>query len=277
MLMTPPQNGRNRRYDNSLQRLPHLAQFWLKANWRLYALRHQPVIVYQMGGVGSNSVYNALDEAGAFVFHAHRLSAEAVEPGRYKPRSWRWLRHHVIVPRRSAKLIALVRDPVSVKLSGFFKTLDRSAGQENAHEHYTIEQLLNRFHDRVGRSSFHFEWFDREVKPVIGIDVYSQPFPHEAGYMVYRQEPYELLVMRSKLPDERKAEIITEFTGVPVRRIGRDNTTAARAHAATRREFEAQLRFPPEQIDQWMQTRFMRHFFTQAERDALLERWRDPR
>lgn len=267
-----PKKKRKGPYDNSLRRLPSLARFWLRSNYNLYVRRIAPIIVYQMGGVGSNSVHEELEAHGVWALHAHRLHEDAFAPGQNKPRSWRWIRRHVIEPRRPAKFIALVRDPVAVKVSDFFMNLSKGR-RKRAMAQAGPEELIAMFNKTAGQSSFQLNWFETEVEPVLGIDVFSAPFPLDLGYATYRNGPFELLVMRTELPDEKKSRIVAEFVGVSKLSIGRTNTNEQKTYAERRRAFEAALSIDPTQMAAWLSAPLMQHFFSPEERESIRSRW----
>lgn len=260
------------RYDNSLKRLPQLAGAWVSWMTRLYLLRHTPIVVYQMGGVGSVSIYAALQEANQLVFHSHHFTEEALAKGA-KPRSWKWLNRHVIHPKRPAKFISLVRNPIDVKISAHFKNLDRPHMKRA--EPYSVEEIIERFHRSVGKTDREFEWFNREIKAVLGIDVFAHPFPHEQGYQTYKNGAFELLVLRSELPDSRKGEIIAAFLGLPTLTIQRLNRADDRGHKETRRAFDQQLKIDAHRLNTWLESPFMVTFFSADEREAIRQRWID--
>ena len=53
-------------------------------------------------------------------------------------------------------------------------------------------------------------WFDEQMNDRFGIDVYAQPFP-KYGIATYSNQNVQLLVMRSELSNQTKAEAVVKF------------------------------------------------------------------
>jgi len=106
----------------------------LKLSWHLRKKDCEPVIVYQMGKVGSRSITDSLKSCGVHpVFHIHRINPdninrvkdEYLKKGR-KPLNERQgiiLYRSVCRKERKAKFITIVREPVSRNLSASFPKL----------------------------------------------------------------------------------------------------------------------------------------------------------
>ena len=137
---------------------------WYCRNYiSLYWQHKTPVVVYQMGKVGSSSIYNALKARGLFVFHNHNLRPEIIAKGieQWKTRKPTsvvprpelgkrlWVYNHIIKKRRHAKYITLVRDPLGRNVSAFFSTLDKSIDRQDAHAHFSPEELQKMFLEQL--------------------------------------------------------------------------------------------------------------------------------
>lgn len=260
---------------NRWSRIHRIVSEWSNILFKFYVLRKTPILLYSLGGSGTNSIVDALHARGALVLHTHMLTDEALSPDRHKPYRWRWIRRNVIDSKRPVKVIAMVRDPIATKVSGFFmkspKFQRRAADSGTV---LTVDDLLARFLEYNAQSSFKANFFEREIEPILGIDVYAQPFPHEQGFLQYRRATYELLVLRSEVPDERKGEIIGAFTGFNKLAIGRSNQSEDKAYAGLRRQFDERLTISDEVLDFNYGTRFAQHFFSAQELASLRAKWK---
>lgn len=115
-------------------------KYRLLTRLRLYRQRrnpHPPILVYQMGKVGSRTVYRTLESLGlpSPIYHVHVLSPDGIRAT--------WARYHKIGAEMPIHLIAgkevrrrldrhpegewqvvtLVRDPVARQISELFETL----------------------------------------------------------------------------------------------------------------------------------------------------------
>jgi hypothetical protein len=170
-----------------------------------------PVIVYQMGKVGSMSIFATLQGSGLPVFHVHRMRAEYLARTLEERRALGWnvppinahqgmgltVHSKVIAAGRRAKIVTLVRDPIARNLSGYFYSLDRIWNIANAHDAISIDDLCRGFLKRFTHDE-PLTWFDDEFHPVLGIDVYAHPFLAQ-GHTTIHTDQVDVLIMRSEL------------------------------------------------------------------------------
>jgi hypothetical protein len=127
-----------------------------------------PIYIFQMGKVGSVSVQATL--AGCLpnkIVHAHCYEDMALEE------------QDLLTSRKKAGLpinvITPVREPISRNISAFFQTFTRDTGFELTDRDWTVDELLELFLKRYPHDES-YTWFDVNFKPLIGLDVYSEPF-----------------------------------------------------------------------------------------------------
>jgi hypothetical protein len=252
-----------------------------------------PIIVFQMGKVGSSSVYDALCDLDLDVpvYHAHVLNrfdvyAEGVRRTRVAPETdlaaieeGRTLRKNIDRARwKKWALVSLVRLPIPRAISGFFEGVDayvpdfwtRLAAQE-----ITVTELHETFLRRyIDSSPIH--WFDDQVRDVFGIDVYAAPFPHTRGYALYEAERARMLLMRLEDLDRCANQALGEFLGVPPLVLARKNSGQQKAYGKLYQEFMEQLRLEPDYVRAMHSTRYAEHFYTPQELEASVSRWRGP-
>jgi hypothetical protein len=88
---------------------------------------------------------------------------------------------------RKVDIISLVRDPIARNVSTFFYALDEFVPdweQRGQSQSLDAEQLHGIF---VAKTSFvlsALNWFEEQLQPVFGIDVYATPFPTSRGYEI---------------------------------------------------------------------------------------------
>jgi len=298
----------------------HLPRYWIDrrlyeyvaVNLGLRLSSVPPILVYQMGKVGSSSVRNALfrsrDPRTALVFMSHeyfpvrdrRVEDFDVEP-RYRAgveyeiehdrrvyRSfplrrrlgWRFrekfyverIYRNVIASGRAAKIITLVRDPVAANLSMFFQIFDLFYGVPYSEDRITVEELSEGFL----RLYPHFRpvtWFDVEFRTTTGIDVYRHDFPKEQGCAVIKQGSLEVLLLKSEISDEAKADAIGRFIGLTDFTMVRSNTAGHKPYARQYDQVRQHLVVPSALLDDLYDSRFARHFYTESELRDFRARW----
>jgi hypothetical protein len=260
--------------------------------------RRPGILVYQMGKVGSTSVYAALRalRLPAPVHQVHFLSRSGLDSTRAFYRSVRaspW-QEHVLVGRALAraldrypsarwKLVTLVRDPIARELSGWFQHVETAHGplvRENGQiaARYAplfqreLEQHLAAFDEAT---DFAATWFDRELKSVFGIDVYATPFPHARGFDIQHHPRADLLVLRVEdlprvlAPALRRLLDLPPDLPIETPVVNAADPRLAPVYAAVR----AGLKLPPGLCARIYASRLARHFYTDAEIAAFTDRW----
>lgn len=247
-----------------------------------------PILVYQMAKVGSSTVTWALrDFGGLHVFQVHllhpdnlrRLRAALRKRGRWLARlqsdmdvRGRVLFKGLIKPGLKAKIITLVREPIGRNCSFYFQNLDILWATADAHGNVELARLVGEFRDRFDHHGG-VNWFDREFRPVLGVDVYSHDFPHDAGHMRIETERYDILVMRSDLDDSSKKRCVEKFLGIEGVTLAPKNVGSQKPYAATYRKFLDALELPESYVNEMLDSKYTRHFFSPDEIASLRAKW----
>jgi hypothetical protein len=281
-------------WNGQLYRLPGAPQ--LRAEIKARKARKKfgidtPIIVFQMGKVGSSSVYDALRDLDLDVpvYHAHVLnrfdvyaegirrtqvshenSLAVLEQGRALRRlvdSGRW---------KCWSLVSLVRAPIPRSISGFFENLEsfvpdfRSRFERQA---ISVAELIDTFlHHHRDYSIIH--WFDDQVRDVFGIDVFAAPFPHAQGYARYHNDRARLLLMRLEDLNHCVGAAMCDFMGLERLPLQRRNSGMDKPYADLYRRFVEELVLPSAYIQEMHSTRYARQFYTPAELEASIAGWK---
>jgi hypothetical protein len=129
-------------------------------------------------------------------------------------------------------------------------------------------EYLERFDHRGG-----INWFDREFKPVLGVDIYEHPFPHDKGHTRIKTVRYDILVMRTDLDDASKKRCVEEFLGLEGLSLVPKNVGSQKPYAATYRKFLDALELPESYVDEMLGSKYTRHFFSPDEIASLRAKW----
>jgi len=183
--------------------------------------REKPdVIVYTMGKVGSSTVSASINAAGLYCLDAHvlepdRLSnrlktyLQAAPPQKAPPHIFDSLRaHNAIVGATAAvKIITLIRHPVARNISAVFQNLPNAVEGD-------LDKILARL--RSYRVRIPDDWFDKDFRPVIGIDVFAHSVDRNAQSYRFANEKFDVLMLKLEADDNVKAAAIGGFVGRPV-------------------------------------------------------------
>jgi len=252
---------------------------------------NDPVLVYQMGKVGSRAVFEALaalPERPPALYHFHELCGlDALEHALAQiadaPARARQYVGQAQAVRRSFlagepchwKVITLVRDPVARNISSFF---------------YDIARYVPDFYERTPSSAELLEafltlpdhqtplaWFEQQAEPLFGLDIYAAPFPREPGYALLHSERVAWLVLRAEDIATRLASAVLALLGVPDLACSKINAGDDKPYGPAYQRFLGEAALPAEYVDRMYDSRLARHFYDEPERARLRQRWITPR
>ena len=260
------------------------------------SISQYPIIVYQMGKVGSTTVEVSLRETfqklslNLFIHRLHvlnnleeeekkiRLDSIVVKGDLRHIKKVKALRRTMEAnPAQYWNLISLVRDPVARNVGVFFHHLHKYLprgfnlyvdGKPN------LENLLECFLEPL---PFHKEpgiWFETQMKPVFGIDAFASPFPKEDGYKIYHDSPRTpLLIIRLENLNQCAEQAMRDFLGLENFQLINANIGEEKEYADVYRAFKEKVRLPLEYINEIYSSKVARHFYTDAELDAFRAKW----
>ena len=188
----------------------------------------------------------------------------------------------IVLPRRPANFVVVIRDPVAVAISGFAigwqAWLPRElAGITWPDDGNAPAPILERLASAIFDEHFYWhlmpDWMDHDLRPALGWDWRSLPFPHDRGHATAVHGPWKILVLRSDVPDAQKAPVLAEFTGASGIEVRRDNTATDRAVPGLLAAAGRAARLRPERINELLDGEFARHFWSADQLQAMRSRW----
>lgn len=218
--------------------------------------------VFQMGKVGSHTIGGALQDAGydGRVIHLHWVT-DLVRgyPSNRLPYS-----SILVHPReRPVKVISAAREIVSWALSGMFH--NRGAVTLNVAD--AVAMVEERFWNQCQNG---LRWFDHRY--FCDLDVYAHPFDHDAGWSRIAHDGIDLLLYRQEDLSRLEAPLAAFFDldtlRLPQRNVGED-----KGYADLYRKVMREFRMPGNLLSSLYDTPYMRHFYSDAERERAYARW----
>lgn len=262
----------------------------------------EPVIVFQMGKVGSTSVHQTLirhcPQFQMFQVHVldwhwiRRQEQQFLEASRDHGRALideqalasRYLAGRLRrdpPPSGRWKVISMVRDPIARNVSAFFEAFNIYFSREAARADdptmasLDVERLHTLFLDEFGetRHRVPLEWFGSHMEPVFGIDVYREAFDRDAGYQIYSGPTSDLLLLRTEDMRSCLNLALERFLGITLPPFESSNVSAEKQYAGAFDDFARHLPLPSAYLDRMYQSRYARHFYTAEELDGFRSRW----
>jgi len=250
-----------------------------------------PILIYQVGKVGSTSVYLSLRERckNVDLYHAHIISKEgedflkewvgyitpsAVFPEVLQARLIR-SRYHRYSGDKRWKVISLIRDPVALNLSSFFQNI-RKFFPDFRDEHYMddsgAEKLLQCFYNEYPHD-LPETWFKQEIGGFLGIDIYKKVFDHKQGYILYEGEKADLLILRLEDLDRIGERIIGEFMGIDNFMLKKSNVAKNKYYARSYRNIVSNKLLSEEYVCKTYGSAIAKYFYTPGEIENFKTRW----
>ena len=260
---------------------------------RAFSNRTNPVIlIYQMGKVGSRSVFEGLKKLQLpnTILHVHFLSDDlfahrnshrdaGVYPLPYHLASAFSIRKCLRKnPDHPIKIITLVREPVSFIISVLFQPPYFEKEIINpATQGIDPHKLINYLNEKlVHPETFDYmnKWFDRELKSVFGIDVFEKPFPVDSGYAVYRKNNVDVLLIRMEDISNKGPAAISDFLGIKTAlAFEMINARGKSADKEMYKQVVNGIRLDPSECRQIYESKFVRHFYNAEFVEECILKW----
>lgn len=257
-----------------------------------------PVIIYAMPKSGTSTIEATLKHAGIPVYKAHRLSEQGLTLAEAKIQKYQNVRFFNIQkisrvlqqkiaksPDIPWKIITLAREPIAQVISALFQGIeyfqaDLIDAEGNIKIQPTIEYLQQRFSeythtpDEKKLNWYNINWFEHELKVVFNIDVYQYPYEFERGFTIINQGLVEVLVIRMKDLDHHFSRSAQQLLGLnsPLD-IKRENIGRNKRFYTAYKTIQQKIILPEDVCKAIYSSRYAQHFYTQAERDLLIQKW----
>jgi hypothetical protein len=279
--------------------------FTSKALWKrgqrqlIQAYSGQPIITYQMGKVGSSTVQASLValDSNRPIYHVHFLNPKRVreiEQQRRKyfrtekftllrrPWLYEFLYEQIQTENRHWKIVTLIREPIARNMSTFFENLEVTKNPNSTkyvvksdYYGFNIEvdikqvgPLIELFFDRLVHDR-PLNYFNDEIKYVLGVDVFESAFPRDKGYMVYRDNKVDLVLIRLEDLDRCASKAFKDFLDIDDFTLVQTNMASKKVYAPLYKEFKRKIHFPEDYVNRMYESKYARHFYSDEEIDGF--------
>ena len=218
--------------------------------------------VFQMGKVGSHSIASALQASGypGRVVHLHWVTD--VVTG-YPSNRLPYANLLVHARERPVKVISAAREIISWTLSSLFQY--HGSGVANPVD--AVAMVEERFWQLCRNG---LDWFDHRY--FCGLDVYAHPFDHDAGCTRIAHGGIDLLVYRQEdLP--RLGAPLAEFMALDGFSLSNHNVGGEKGYSGVYAQVMREFRLPGHLLAPIYDSPYMRHFYSDAERERGYARW----
>jgi hypothetical protein len=135
-----------------------------------------------------------------------------------------------------------------------------------------MEGLLQFFLERYPHEA-PLTWFDMELRPMFGVDVFATEFPKDQGYQIYHGEFSDLLLFKLEKLNQCAPEAIGRFLHVQDFVLARANVGEDKSYASLYDEFKKTVALPGSYLDRMYRSQLVQHFYGRDEIDRFRARW----
>ena len=250
-----------------------------------------PILVYQMGKVGSSTVSHSLrpffEESN--LLHTHWLIPKHIKKnaswgfrfGNFQviqtnSRSFNWF--HFLKTLDEIKIITLVRDLISRELSEFFHEItyarpDFFSENGRLKTDIALSSLRDRLSAFKAKDHITTWWFENEFKNSMGFSVFDYPFDKGNGYDLIRfKNKNVLLITLESL--EQNFKIIGQFLNIhePVKMV-KSNLQSEKKYSAEYQYILDHFSLPEDVCHYIYDSPYMSHFYTADSIEAFTKKW----
>lgn len=244
-------------------------------------LNSEPIVFFQMGMIGAYSLSLELSQKmnDEKIYHIQNLSKESVAKKENDTNIPFEIEKSLLAKlkedkKKQWKFVCVIDDPYSTVSFAFKNSYKDILANviDNKDELYndflTFSNMYNYSYDYFSL------WFDTEVKPTLGIDIFKEEFDKEAGYKIYKNKNIELLVIKSTSLNFAKA--INEFLNVEIDKSQLWDLSFDFDLDRNQKEFFKSISLDRLELDKSLKAKFAQHFYSKEDISELYEKWGIP-
>ena len=242
----------------------------------------RPVLIYQMGKVGSTTISKTLTEHGYSNHQIHYLSedklkriednyrADNKEPPEHC-RSSRLVLNEGLLGQ-SIKIITLIRDPIARNISAFFQNISNYFDHEELFSVSTdtlVRKFINHYPHHIAT-----DWFEREFKPNTNIDVLSFDLNKGNGYFRMTEHEKDVLLIKVEAPDSTKVDALNIFIPqLGLTSLKYYNIGSLKVYSSQYEAFKDTFKVPASYADKMYSAPIIRHLYSDNEIQDMKRKW----
>ena len=283
-----------RTYDSAKE---YVRSNYFRKHPDLRTSEHKPILVYQMGKVGSKTIVHSLTQSSLpnEVLHIHVVTQSYLDQLEDVLRkAFPKLHHvppHLIVGEfirdwedeardpRPWIVVSIVRDPIARNLSCFVQDIDLRQPEFNYQEKVDsmpMEELAPQLTELFLSDHDHdrpLEWFDVELKQTMGIDVFCEPFPKEKGYATFENDRAKLLLLKLEKLNACGEDALSSFFELEGIKLVHANIATEKKYSDVYKKYLKFISLPESYLDKMYDTKLAKHFYTHEEIASMRKKW----
>lgn len=273
-------------------------------------MKHKPVLVYQMGKVGSRTTYFSIKDY-CLALDVHNFDNKSRDPLpiidqlkvkeefklHVKKQNELYLKVKQALKNkeRGWKVITLICERIGRNISAFFENIAVPAhscfvGDAEYVKNIPIHELINIYFERASipynrrnkyldhgwvNDDYIDSWFDNNLKKWFHIDVYAEDFDKSNGWKIYKNKLAEILLIRLENLNRTGIKAICNFLNIRDKNFVLKNKNVGREkwYADIYEEFKQKIVFREDYLDKVYGSKFMKHFYSDDEINNFRQIW----
>jgi hypothetical protein len=242
-----------------------------------------PILVYQMGKVGSTTIKHTLDYYAISNYQIHylnektldRIEARHLEKDLKVPlhiRRSKDVLEQGLLEEKPIKVISLVRDPVARNISAFFQNIESyfTKSELQAIDIETlIETFLNEYPHHIS-----INWFEKELQANLDIDVCDIVDDKNQAYFTTKHKNVELLLIKVEASDDEKSKALADFVELPKNfELVSGNIGEDKSYSDIYIRFKDKIKFPKSYLDEMYKSKLIESIYPKDEIERMRKRW----
>lgn len=244
-----------------------------------------PVLIYQVGKVGSSSIYVSLKEQmkNLPVYQVHNITtAQKLLEKDIKEDSKNGIAHFTMgialkkkiteEPNIQWKIIIGVREPISRWISDIFENIHtRYKFLKNSDGSVNVEKTIKFIKETVDEEPQE-KWFNDELLSTFGINILDIPF--DGDYQISNHGKIDILAYKFENMQEYVPSVVKDFLSLNDFNLATANATSEKSTAGAYQEVKRKLKFEVDFLVKFYKKSVVNHFYTDKEIKSFTERWK---
>jgi Putative capsular polysaccharide synthesis protein len=241
--------------------------------------RNTLFLIYTMGKVGGTSITHTIQEKLKYsnVFHIHYLSSFwlGVAWDWDKSENNHWIRQAnrvkpYLKTAKKIKIITIIRDPISVHISGEFEN-SIEFGDE------LINTEVQRIIDFIKKKGFDYptRWFKDELLNLLNMGVCDLDVFSGKGYTTLNKDNKDVLILKFESLNDIAPIAISEFLGIKVGFISSRNRTQNKSTNKLYEEVNSAFSLREKELEIIYNQPILQLAYSEKELEEFKSRWMD--
>jgi hypothetical protein len=239
------------------------------------------VLIYQLGKVGSSTVYTTLKDVfgDETVIHIHFLS-ESFKKRAEGLEKYNWHINHIKKvenlksknTQSRIKIVSLAREPVARNISGIFQNLENYLPNNGRIDDVNVDELIEMYKNK-NNYNYTQNWFDDEFKEYTGVDIYKWKFDTNKGFTIINTKNYDILLLTLESINRSYKEAFKKFFGININKLHLSNESSKKNSAELNRQLKQKISFSIEELNEVYSSKYVKHFYEKNAIEKFISKW----